>query len=55
MRDGAMIAVEMTVDVAWNSAVYGLRTFLESCSAALNLLKLPFLAVMEDGDCGVRR
>jgi hypothetical protein len=28
MRDGAMIAVVMTVDVAWNSALYRKWTFL---------------------------
>jgi hypothetical protein len=55
MRDDAMIAVVMTVDVAWHSALYGLRTFFGLWIAALNLLKLPFLAVMEDGDCGSKR
>ncbi len=50
MRDGAMIAVVMTVDVAWNSALYGLWTFLDFWSPALKFLKSPFLAVTDETD-----
>ncbi len=44
-----IIAVVMTVDVAWNSAGTDYGHFW-NCAAALNFLKRPFLAVVAQSD-----
>jgi hypothetical protein len=55
MRDGAMIAVVMTVDVAQKFCLVRIMDIFGVWPADLNFLKLPFLAVVDEGDCGCEK